>query len=602
METKPEKIYEYIATEETNYKTHGVPIIDGYEFKMYEHIRLSTLYKNSKFSTGKDDGNRPYKNIIRPIVNVAYRSEGFDVKDIEPYVNDADNYYKSLLVRKYHNRFARKNDLDTFIDEVVESYVDYGLALVKNVNETKPECVPLQRIAFCDQTDILSGAICEKHAYSPDQLLDFKGIWIDEEIDSAIAQARAEKVNDGSEQKAKTPGKYIEVHELHGVFPETWLDEGGDPDKYSRQLHIVVLGSQKENKDKNGITLFKGKEKESIYKALKRDPIYGRACGFGGIEELFESQIWTNYNEIQIKEMLDVAALMIVQTASLKFKGQNKITDLPKGTIVQTEENKPLSMVNIQPLNMGEFENALNRWEVQARTTGSANDAQLGLNPTSGTPFALQNLVVSSGQGLHEYRQGKIATFFGEIYRDWILKYLVKEMNYGDSWLEEMNMEEMQYIAESVSTKESNREAVRMAIKYFDKEGEAPTQDIIDAYKDTMRKDWMKGGNKRFIEIIKDEFKGIPIDVDVNVAGKQKYLNKMSSDLTNIFRQIFSNPVQFQQAMKIPGMNKAFNEILEFSGISPFLFGGGEDIQEAEQVPQQNPQQQMVGVNNNNQQ
>jgi hypothetical protein len=581
MELKRETIYQYIANEETNYKTHGVPIIDGYEFKMYEHIRLSTLYKNSKFATGKDDGNRPYKNIIRPIVNVAYRSEGFDVKDIEAYVNDSENYYKSLLVRKYHSRFARKYDLDTFIDDIVESYVDYGLSLVKDINEVKPESVPLQRIAFCDQTDVLKGAICEKHAYSPDELLDFKDNWDSDAIDSAIAQAKAEKSNDGSEQKAKTPGKYIEVYELHGVFPETWLNEDGNPDKYSRQLHIVVLGNEKDNKDKNGITLFSGPEKELVYKALKRDPIYGRACGFGGIEELFESQIWTNYNEIQIKEMLDVAALMIIQTASKKFKGLNKITDLPKGTIVDNDD-KPLSMVDIRPINMAEFNNSLDRWELQARTTGSANDAQLGINPTSGTPFALQNLVTQSGQGIHEYRRGKIATFFGEIERDWILKRLVKEMNYGDSWLEELSMDEMQYIAESVSTKESNREAVRMAIRYFDKEGDAPTQEIIDTYKETMKKDWARGGNKRFIEIMKDEFKGIPVDVEVNVAGKQKNLGKVADGLTNIYRQVLSNP----QALQNKGMADLFNQIVESAGFSPVDFQGLEEIQQPQQ-PQQ---------------
>jgi len=131
-------VFEYITTEESAYQTTGVPIVDGYEWKMFEHIRLSTLYKNSKFSTGADDGNRPYKNIIRPILNVAYRSEGFDVKDIEAYVNDPDNYYKSFLVRKYHDKYAREYSLDTAIDESVETYVDYGGVLAKKVEGARP--------------------------------------------------------------------------------------------------------------------------------------------------------------------------------------------------------------------------------------------------------------------------------------------------------------------------------------------------------------------------------------------------------------------------------------------------------------------------------
>ena len=73
-------VYQYITTEESSYQTMGVPIVDGMEWKMFEHVKLSTLYKSSKFSTGVDDGERPFKNIIRPILNVAYRSEGFDKK------------------------------------------------------------------------------------------------------------------------------------------------------------------------------------------------------------------------------------------------------------------------------------------------------------------------------------------------------------------------------------------------------------------------------------------------------------------------------------------------------------------------------------------
>jgi hypothetical protein len=125
-------IYEYITTEETSFQTTGVPVVDGYEFKMADHIRLSTLAKVGKFSTGADDGMRPYKNIMKPILNVEYRSEGFDLKDIEPFVNDSDNYYKSLLVRRFHDKWARKNDIDTAIDESVESYVDYGIILAKD--------------------------------------------------------------------------------------------------------------------------------------------------------------------------------------------------------------------------------------------------------------------------------------------------------------------------------------------------------------------------------------------------------------------------------------------------------------------------------------
>ena len=58
---------------------------------MYERIKLSTLYKYSQLATGKDDW-KPVKNIARPILNLQYRAEGFDVKDIKLYLDDSKTW------------------------------------------------------------------------------------------------------------------------------------------------------------------------------------------------------------------------------------------------------------------------------------------------------------------------------------------------------------------------------------------------------------------------------------------------------------------------------------------------------------------------------
>ena len=228
-----QQVYEYIQSEQTAYKTVRVPITTSYDWNMSEHIERCTNVANGWYHSGKNDGLRRYDDIVTPIINVAVRSEGFDVKDIVPFVNDIQNSYKSFLVKKRHPQWARKNELDTFIDDIVESSVIYDLVLVKNVNNVRPEVVPLQKIAFCDQTDIMTGPICLKHQYSPAELTKFKGKWNDEAIDEAIIMSKEEKVvMQANERTAKTPGKYIEVFELHGYLPESWLDEGGDPFKY----------------------------------------------------------------------------------------------------------------------------------------------------------------------------------------------------------------------------------------------------------------------------------------------------------------------------------------------------------------------------------
>ena len=111
------------------------------------------------------------------------------------------------------------------------------------------------------------------------------------------------------------------------------------------------------------------------------------------------------------QKLLD-SAITVFQSASDEIAGQN-LDELPNNTILKVEENKPIQKVDGTLQNLPAFQNYQTSRENNARIIGSASDAQLGTNPVSGTPFALQNLVVQEGQGIHEYRQGKIATFCG---------------------------------------------------------------------------------------------------------------------------------------------------------------------------------------------
>lgn len=561
-----DNVFDYIQTEKTAYETRGVPLASNWDWHMPVHIERSFLLKNSKFSKGNNDGKRPNKNIILPIVNVQYRTEGFDVKDIELFVNDSDNYHKSLLARKFHTKWAKKYSIDTAIDDSVESYVDYGLTLVKNVNDVRPEIVPLQRIAFCDQTDILSGPICEKHQYSVDQLDEQRGKWYDDKIDEAILQAKASKNISLAKKNAKTPGKYIEIYELHGIFPKKWLNKDGeeeytDEDGYSRQIHIVTFYKGADGKD-TGICLFKGKESKSIYKALKRTNRFGSACGMGGIEELFDPQKWVNSSEIYLNQMLEATSKVILKTTDTKLKNQ-KLSDIKNGHIFDIGDGKMFEQLVFQPINKAAFDNYVNAWEQNARTIGSASDPQLGLNPVSGTPLGTTEIVTNQGEGIHEHRRGKIAIFWGEIYRDWILKHLADEMNKGDKWLDELTLEELQEVAEKVSTKRSNKRIKDLVLS-----GKKITKEEQDLMRQVISEEFMKEGKKRFLEMMKDEFKNIPLDVDFNIAGKQKNLYEVVNKLNGVFRSIFANPAILQA----PGMGELFNQILEMSGLSPVNF------------------------------
>jgi len=566
-----QNVYSYILGEEQTFRTAPITVYEGYEWSFYEHVRRTILYKNSTYAgyrSGRGysnrDLNKPFFNIILPILNLQYRATGFDVKDIELYVDEVKSYFKSFLVRKFHDRWAREEEIDTFIDECIESYVDFGGSLIKQLpKEPKPEVVPLQRIAFCDQTKLLGGAICEKHFFLPDELKDMeKKGW--EHIDEIIELAQPYKEETYNRYKrVDTPTKYIEVYELHGILPENWLKDGEDKKvtDYVRQMQIVAF--YKTKKEKKGITLFRGKETKPIYDAVIRDPIFGRALGRGGAEELFQPQVWVNYSVLRMKGMLDAASKVIYQTADKTFHAQNNLERVDNNEILIHDAGKPLTQINTFTPNVRLFESSLAQWNAQAKTIGSATEGISGEQPKSGTPFASLELTTAEAHSLHEYRKGKIATAFDRIWRNWIIPFIGKEIIKGQEFLAELDLDELEEVTEKIVINQANKMVKERILK-----GQLVSQPEVDAFKEKVREEFKKGGTKRFLKILKGEFKDLPFSVKINIVGKQAYLPQTTEKLVNVFRQIVANPAILQNK----GAAKLFNQILESSGLSPLDF------------------------------
>ena len=110
-------IFGYIITQESVYNL-SIRLNDNWDWGMKDHVNTTELYTNSQLKTGKND-YKPVKNITRPILNLQHRTEDVELKDVQIYVDDAEKYHLSFLVKKYHDDvFVQENDLDTFFDEL----------------------------------------------------------------------------------------------------------------------------------------------------------------------------------------------------------------------------------------------------------------------------------------------------------------------------------------------------------------------------------------------------------------------------------------------------------------------------------------------------
>ena len=572
MITNYNDIFGYIRTQESAYKL-PIRLNDSWDWSMSDHITTTELYTNSQLKTGKND-YKPVKNLTRPILNLQHRTEDIELKDGQIYVNDADKYHLSFLVKKYHDDvFVQENDLDTFFDELNVSRIDFGGGLSKKLAKGR-EVVHLQSIAFCDQTDMLSGPIGLKHFFSPDQLLDMadKG-WGEEKngatisLESLIELSREEKQYDKDGAITRTPGRYIEIYEVHGNLPKKFANSSDTSGKYGTYLFIVAFYQKKNSDEKQGVILYVAPEKKSPFKLIKRDPVYGRALGFGGAEEIFEPQVWVNYDMIRMQKILDAAAVIILKSTdpAVAAKHPSGLKNLKNLEVVDVEAGKDLAQVDTFPRNIALFEKSIANWEAHAQQMGAANDSIMGQPPTAGTPFKLQELVTAESHGLHDYRRGQFAKHIEEIYRDDYIPEIQKRITQGAKFLSELSLDELQYVTDALVSNETNKMVKEKILN-----GEIITPEEIEKHKEMVKTEFKKKGNKHFIEILKGEFKDAPLAVKVVVKSKSKDLAGKVDKLVNVFRQIIANPAVLQ----IPAIGKIFNDILESSGLNPADFSG----------------------------
>lgn len=584
-------IFSYIKSEENKFETEEITLGDNWSWNLRNHVQMIFHLKNGVFYTGENNWLRAFKNVMEPVINLTLWTEDIELKDVTFFIENDDGKVLSFLVKKYHDEvYARENDLDLLFDELTESDVEYGGVLLQKGVKT-PEVIPLMSIAFCDQTDILGGPIGIKFYFSPDKLRGMSRYgWGEEKnganisLDELCILADQEKSSASlSEEKNDVSGKTIEVYVVRGNLPEQYLKDNDNMEDHYNQLQVVAFYTDKKGK-KQGVTLYRKKEEEGNLKFFTSKKVYQRALGRGVGETLLHPQIWTNFLTIHKTNLLESASKVPLQTDDQNFTNRNKIQDMENLEVAVLEEGKQIRRIDTAAVaNIQLYSSEINEWWSFAQTAGSADDPLMGKEATSGTTFRGQERTVAQGQGLHNKRRGQRAKFIEELYRDWIIPDIKKEILKGKKFLASLTNEELNWIAERLAIVESNQ-IIKDAILY---KGQYVTKEQQDALIEVRKQANLKKGNRQLVEILKGEFQDVEIKMGINVAGKQKDLAQLSDKLLSIFQFIFSNPGGFQQAMQIPALAKSFENILEFGGMSIGDFSSLLNVQ-----PQQQPMQQ----------
>jgi len=556
------KIQQELEQIKSNYdKT--IDLVDGLAFSQKKQIRTIEFYNNSKYLNGQRDElgrEKPFRQILNAICDVENTAKDLDTKDIQLTSDDANHYLESWLLSKDIYVWMKDVNFAKTLNDMRDMHTRYGSLLVKKVmtdGELTLE-LPEWKNLITDQRKIIERPIIETHWMTAIEIAD-KTEWESKEILQKLENSHANRT--------------VPVYELRGKFSKAMFKDANgekysdaDKKKFSYQLYYIA-GLPSEDEGNVDITafevLYSEDDTEKVYKYLARKPKAGRAFGVGVMEEGEEAQVWTNDVILKQYRAMEYTTKVIGQTASKKLKGRNLLTETDDGTILETEDNKPITALNLLPSGgLQQYSLIIDQWYDQLQKTTSAYAAQRGDAPPSGTPFRLQATVLQQSSSVFKVLQQEFGIFITEIFEDWVMPYLAKKFTKEHLLSYDFSPEELKEIDSKFSTRHANE-----IFKDRILSGGDITAEEYQAFMDNADEFIKQTKSQRFVDIPKDFYKNLKAKVTVNITGEQKNKAAILESLNNLYTTYSSNP----EAANDPIGQIFILKILELSGagVSP---------------------------------
>ena len=447
-----ETIHQIVRQAQTNYTSGTVKIGKYVDISIYEIIETITAYLNSKHITGDKDSlgrDKPFFNIVTAAVNVWYRATDLDRKDMILRTDKGRNELAAFLASIFLQKWMKKNRFGVFLNHWGRTLAQYGSAIVKFVEKgEKLICQVLSwNRVIIDPIDFEAQPVIEQIYKTPAQLRRMEEY--DQEMVDQLIEAKTTRRNLNNEN-VDNLDEFIELYQVDGELPIALLKE---PDKrkdkdwkqYVQQFHVISFMADEEGKFKD-FTLYKGKSKPMH---LKTDLIEesGRSIAIGAVEHLFDPQWMVNHSKKAVKDTLDIASKLLLQSADPSFKDKNLIDAVETGNIFTHEPNKPLTQINTAKPDVVSMENFGNSWMVNGKDITSTPDALRGNTLPSGTPYSLGAYLGEQGSSLFEIMTENKALSVEEMLRVWIIPHLKKTMlNNKDELKAELTDRQIEFI------------------------------------------------------------------------------------------------------------------------------------------------------------
>lgn len=567
-----------ICTELANLKNNydsKINIVEGLTFSQKNLIKTIEFYSNSKYLNGQVDElgrEKPFFNIINAMCDVENAAKDIDTKNITATSDDGHHYTESCLMTKDIYEWMKAVNFAKTLNDMRDIHTRYGSLLVKkvvkNVDGKRQILIemPEWKNVITDQIDIVNNPIVEVHYLTAWQLSQMDE-WDNktEILDKSITLGYSNR---------------IPIYEVRGNFPKSFIKQldgakkisKNDKSEFSYQLHYLAAPTVPATAAQvvsgvlatpGYIPLYWEDNTEKVYKYLARKKKAGRGFGVGVSEEGEEAQVWTNDAVLKQFRAMAYTTKVIGQTASKKLKGRNVLNEVDDGQILEHEDNKPITALQLLPAGgLGQYGNLLQQWFTQFERATSSYSAQRGESPTSRTSAKLQSAVLQQSGSVMENVKEELGIFIVELFTDWIMPFLIKQLNTEHILAHDFSLSELQEIDKNFSMHTANEMAIEQMLS-----GQIVTAEQYAEFVQQADQMIKQTKTKRFLQLPKNYYQKLKAKITINITGEQQNKAAVLDALSEIMSIYSQNP----SISNDPVLTELFMRIVEISGsgISP---------------------------------
>ncbi len=570
------KIPELVRRLENQYISGTTNISKYVQFSQFENVEKIDAYLNSKHTSGDFDAQnreKPFFNIVTAAVNIWFRATDIDRKDIKIKPSKIGDTLLAFLATIHLQEWMRKTAFGAFLNEWGRSLARYGSSVLKFVEkdgELIPAVIPWNRL-ITDTVDFENNPKIEILWLTPAQLRANKS-YDQDQVKELLETITSRETT--SRQKKDTLSNYIKIYEIHGELELSNLTgKETDKEEFVQQMQVLSFVSKKGKRGEfDDFTLYKGKEAQDPYMITSLIKEDGRAMAIGAVEHLFEAQWMKNHTMKNVKDYLDIASKLIMQTSDGSFVGQNALNSIEQGDILIHAPNAALTVLNTAKPEISALQEFGKQWEVLAQEITSTPDSLRGDTAPSGTAWRQVQALQQESHSLFELMVENKGLDIERMMRTHVLPYLKKQMDTAD----EIGATLSSYHLDKVDSMYIPNEAIR---RYNDEtkqqvlSGQIAPQFNPQQAQQQVQSQLSQQGNTRFFKpsdisdkTWKEVFANLEWDVEVDVTGEGVPDKEDLATLSTVLQTIATNP----RVLTDPNAKLIFNKILSIAGgVSP---------------------------------